>query len=145
MHNDHREDIRDAADRHTASLRAILAGADDETGEEVDVWEGLAAFLLDAEVWAPMGNAYGAGMAPDLDRARVEFLLTCGGPTVRVHVDTARDAVTYHHSWGRGRAYRPEATRATPAEFIDETEIELYGDRAAPWIEMAAMTVEGYA
>lgn len=141
MTKDHREDIRDAADSHTASLRAILAGIDDETGEEVDVWEGLAAFLLDAEVWAPMGNAYGAGMAPDLDRARVECLLTCGGPTVRVHVDTARETVTYHHSWGRGR--RP--SEADPATRADEREIELYGDRAAPWLELAAMTVEGYA
>lgn len=138
MHNDHREDIRDAADRHTASLRAILAGTDDETGEEVDVWEGgLAAFLLDAEVWAPMDT----NTRPDLDRARVEYLLTCGGPTVRVHVDTARETVTYHHSWGRGR--RP--SEADPATRADEREIELYGDRAAPWLDLAAMTVEGYA
>ena len=137
MTNDHREDIRDAADSHTARLRAILAGTDDETGEEVDVWEGLAAFLLDAEVWAPMDT----NTRPDLDRARVEYLLTCGGPTVRVHVDTARETVTYHHSWGRGR--RP--SEADPATRADEREIELYGDRAAPWLELAAMTVEGYA
>lgn len=137
MHNDHREDIRDAADRHTASLRAILAGIDDETGEEVDVWEGLAAFLLDSEVWAPMDT----NTRPDLDRARVEFLLTCGGPTVRVHVDTARETVTYHHSWGRGR--RP--SEADPSTRADERELELYGDRAAPWLALAAMTVEGYA
>lgn len=138
MHNDHREDIRDAADSHTASLRAILAGIDDETGEEVDVWEGLAAFLLDAEVWAPMDT----NTRPDLDRARVEYLLTCGGPTVRVHVDTARETVTYHHSWGRGR--RCGANCALHCD-QNESEIELYGDRAAPWLDLAAMTVEDYA
>lgn len=140
MTTDHREDIRDAADRHTARLRAILAGTDDETGEEVDVWEGLASFLLDSEVWAPMSTD-GRRVVPDLDRARVEFLLTCGGPTVRVHVDTARETVTYHHSWGRGR--RP--SEADPSTRADERELELYGDRAAPWLALAAMTVEGYA
>ena len=53
--------------------------------DDCEFWESV----LEANVfWDQYGNS------------RVEFLLGCGGPTVRVFVDQW-DCVEYHHSWGK--------------------------------------------
>ena len=46
--------------------------------------------VLDVQVWTKGNGA-----------AKVELLLTCGGPTVRVEWDSRwPDVVDYYHSWG---------------------------------------------
>lgn len=92
--------------------------------------DGLAGLLLDVEVWAEITPD-----GPDMDCARVEILLTCGGPTVWVKVDLGRETVTYSHSWGK----RGEADDAP-----DVDTITLYADEAAPWLEIAESAAEGY-
>jgi hypothetical protein len=58
----------------------------------------------------------------------VEFLLTCGGPTVRVTVDSRYDTVTVFHSWGYNDTYDREMT-----------EWNLYGDNFDAWYSVAEM------
>ena len=72
-------DITAAADEHTATARQEHAA-------------GTFA-PLDVAVWRRNDLP---GMF------QVEFLLTCGGPTVRVTVDEC-DGVEFFHSWGRDR------------------------------------------
>lgn len=153
MTNDHRTDIRDAAESDTADAREIVRAmatgepyADPYTGEDRDPYDVMAETFIAVEVWAPLGDEYGSHRGADLDRARVEFLLSVGGPTVSAVVDTARDAVTYRHSWGRDD--RGEDCR----------EVDLWADDrggnagpwapeagpGAPWLALAADVVEGY-
>lgn len=80
--SDHREDIREAAQRQTAAVREGLDDPENDYGLD-------GAGVLDVEVWHS-----------NYDRTRVEFTLTVGGPTVRVTVDEF-DNVTFHHSWGK--------------------------------------------
>jgi len=75
--NDHRVLITESADNHTQWAREAV---DDETEHE---------YFLDIEVFRSDSNP---------DRYRVEFLLTCGGPTVRVIVNEF--GPMFHHSWG---------------------------------------------
>lgn len=160
---DHREDIRDAADRHTQYARwAMMAErgdlhdydtADDESamaaGEPnpgtcaecgVSVWDhapaeseefldGLAGLLLDVD----------ALTSADGERWRVELLLTCGGPTVWMVVDSRWSTVEFHHSWGRDRAYSDACPDGRTDSAPDRAEIELSGDDADVWREVAMM------
>lgn len=54
-----------------------------------ELWEGGEFDCLDIETWMNTIN-------PEL--IKVEFLLTYGGPTVRVEIDE-HDRVTFSHSW----------------------------------------------
>lgn len=152
MTNDHRTDIRDAAESDTADVRAIVRAmatgepyTDPYTGEDRDPYDVMGETFLAVEVWAPLGD--GSARAADLDRARVEFLLGVGGPTVSVLVDLGRDAVTYRHSWGRD------------ARGEDCHELDLWADDdrggnagpwapeagpGAPWLTLARDVVDGY-
>lgn len=166
---DHREDIRHAAESHTQAARfaylaevdelphafdpddddpdictelGCMADADDETahgpeGFDPDEYvDGLSGFLLDADTLN----------GDDADRWRVELLLTCGGPTVSVVVDSRWSTVEYHHSWGRGRfCQNCGGEEGTPCGdggaddhvMPDRTMIELSGDDAATWQDVA--------
>lgn len=155
---DHREDIRDAAERHTQHARwAMMAerdelphafeDSDDGTGEcyvcaelaedhdtpadfDPDEWsDGLAGLLLDVD----------ALTSADGDRWRVELTLTVGGPTVWVVVDSRWSTVEYHHSWGRDRAYSDACPDGRTDSAPDRAEIELSGDDADVWREVAMM------
>lgn len=150
MTNEHRTDIRDAAESDTARAHAIvraMATGDpyvspdgDEYDETPDPWDVFALEILDVEIWAPLSSG-----GADLDRARLTFLLGVGGPTVSVDVDTARETVTYRHSWGMdGRGG-------------DRTELDLWAEDSgnggpwhpdsgpgAPWLALAADIVDGY-
>ena len=142
MTTDHREDIRDAAESRTAYLAAILAGEDHPTGEggtAGEVPDLLDEWPLDVTVRADVewrGTTY---PLPDLDTAEVRFLLAVGGPTESVTVDTARETVTYHHSWGMARGVRQGETSPR-----DLHEIELPPDLAVPWLTWAADVIECY-
>lgn len=147
---DHREDIREAARRYTDAARlAFLGERDDvhaftpdadedpdycgecrEFGEagdgahwpaDVDPAEyadGLAGLLLDVDLLTS---------PTDPDRWRAELLLTCGGPTVRVTVDSRESGATFSHSWGMD------------ADGADLRECELWGDDAEVWRDIAEM------
>ena len=63
----------------------------------------------------------------DPDRYRTRFVLTLGGPTVDVTVDS-RDGVTYSHSFGKaGRSARERELR----------EIDLRGSERQTWERLA--------
>lgn len=85
--------------------------------------DGLTGLLLDADVLT----------APDdPERWRVELSLTVGGPTVYVVADSRWTSVTFHHSWGRD--VHPDDV----AKAADLHEIDLWGDDAAVWRDIAA-------
>lgn len=150
---DHREDIRDSAARWTDcgrwammaerdELPHLFAPDEDDPGtcaecygpaDEVDdhgpdgfdpdeYGDGLAGLLLDVD----------ALTSADGDRWRVELSLTVGGPTVWVVVDSRWSSVEFHHSWGC------EIADDDSGE-IDRHEIDLYGDDADVWREVAMM------
>ena len=79
--------------------------------------------ILDVAVWQRIGFEY---------ERRVDFLLTCGGPTVMVRVDEG-DCVTFEHSWG-----------INPHTFNDETSIRMHSDDAQAWIDLANTYREVY-
>lgn len=154
---DHREDIRESADRWTDYARwAMMADRDelphafattddderpdyrlcDECREYADhechdvpdgfapdeYSDGLAGLLLDVD----------ALTSADGDRWRVELILAVGGPTVWVVVDSRWSSVEFHHSWGC------EIADDDSGE-IDRHEIDLWGDDADVWREVAMM------
>lgn len=159
---DHREDIREAARRYTEHARFALAADRDElphpftpseddpdTCETCDGWDpdddahdvpagfdpdeyadGLAGLLLDAD----------ALTAPDdPERWRVELSLTVGGPTVYVVADSRWTSVTFHHSWGRdGYTGRVGEVYGDPSTYGGLHRVDLYGDDAAVWLDIAA-------
>ena len=57
--------------------------------------------LLDISVWRHTRHS---------DTFIAEFLLTCGGPTVRVIVDSRWSYGEYHHSWGWNFSKNEEET-----------------------------------
>lgn len=73
--SDYNENLSEAFEIYTQSSR------EEHEAGEFD--------CLDIEVWKKEGS----------DERKVEFILTCGGPTVWVQVDEA-ERVTFHHSWG---------------------------------------------
>ena len=160
---DHRVDIREAAQRWTEAARfALAADRDDlphvfdpseddpeycdacrefgEAGDDAhdapagfdpeEYGDGLAGLLLDADVLT----------APDdSERWRVELSLTVGGPTVYVVADSRWSTVTFHHSWGYDpAAERPEDLAEDDWRPADLHEIDLWGDDAAVWQDIAA-------
>jgi hypothetical protein len=104
--SDHRENIFEALASRTEDLRTELAEDRPE--------------FLDVTVWH----------ATDRE-PRVEFLLSCGGPTETVTVDCGYETVTYSHSWGMD------------AVGGDRTEICVYivPDKET-WLEAARMSAE---
>jgi hypothetical protein len=104
--SDHRTNIFEALSSRTDELRAELA----------DDWPDF----LDVTVWAARDH-----------EPRVEFLLSCGGPTETVTVDCGYETVTYSHSWGMDAAGG------------DRTETGVWGDAdKEPWLEAARMFAE---
>ena len=107
---DHRVDIFTAANEYTTDAREEF-----ERGEFDP---------LDVAVWRRVGMP---------DSYRVEFLLTCGGPTVRVTVDEC-DGVEFFHSWGK-------ASDADDAP--DRTRCDVWPDRLADvWRSLASEYAE---
>lgn len=94
--------LSDAFADYTASYR------EDQENDELD--------FLDVEIWKNMNYP---------DQFRVEFLLTCGGPTVRVMVDEG-DRVTFSHSWAVNSIGEP----FTENQMSD-------GDDSDFWVQMA--------
>ena len=104
--NNYEVNVVVSAREHTDYLREAI---EEETEHE---------FYLEVEVFQSKNYP---------DRQRVEFLLACGGPTVRVIVDQY-DNVTFYHSWGGdGR-----------------TECDLWGDDRDLWLQQAESYVECY-
>lgn len=99
---DHEVNIVKSAAEHTEYLREAI---EEETEHE---------FYLDVEVFRS-----------NSDRHRVEFLLTYGGPIVRVIVDQY-DTVTFYHSWGAD----------------DRKECDLWDDDAELWKSQAEQYIE---
>ena len=85
----HHENIREAAERYSEAIVAYHNAT--ELGHEVE--DAAYESYLDVEVWRKADGATGVDV-------RVEYLLACGGPTVRVVVDMARERVEFFHSWG---------------------------------------------
>ena len=104
---DHRVNIHKSAEGHTANWLEALEEHDGDT------IEALNEFFLEVEVLKSRSGT-----------SRVEFLLTCGGPTVRVFVDQW-DAVEFHHSWGKDKCG------------ADIQEINLWGQDSKTWVELA--------
>ena len=160
---DHREDIREAARRYIEAARFALAADRDELPHVFDPSEddpeycdtcrefgeagddahdvpagfdpdeyadGLAGLLLDADVLT----------APDdPERWRVELTLTLGGPTVYVVADSRWTSVEFRHSWGRdGYTGRVGEVYGDPSTYGDLHRVDLYGDDAAVWLDIAA-------
>lgn len=85
--SDHRENIIEYADWLSNDVRACVdRDEDDPDPETCDITERF----LDVAVFRRVGM-------PEV--YRVEFLITCGGPTVRVTVDDD-GSVELFHSWG---------------------------------------------
>ena len=72
-------------------LAAALEGTEYE-GETLDLGDWAASRFLSVEVWT-------SDLQPDCPR--VEILLTCGGPTVRLTYDHGNESAELYHSWGK--------------------------------------------
>ena len=158
MHNDHREDIRDAARRYTEAARFALAADRDDLphvfttdtpAPERDEWttcDECGEYADDDAHDVPAGfdpDEYADGLAgllldadvltapDDPERWRVELSLTLGGPTVYVVADSRWSTVEFHHSWGRD-------AHDDPASAADLHSVDLYGDDAETWQGIAA-------
>lgn len=107
--SDHRVDIYEALESYTQSLRDVF-----ESGDEDRHWTDD---VLEIEVWRRVDD--------DTLSSIVEFLLTYGGPTVRVTVHP-RNGVEFFHSWGMN-----------PADESDETTLFVGGDDAEFWQMLA--------
>lgn len=68
---------------------------------------------------------------------RVEFLLSCGGPTTRAIVDS-RDSgsLEFHYSWGK---------ESDADDSPDCTTLDVWSDLAAAWVHAAEMIAECHA
>tara|TARA_R110002020_G_scaffold35671_16_gene107467 strand:+ start:106 stop:450 length:345 start_codon:yes stop_codon:yes gene_type:complete len=108
---DHRVSITTAADEYTTDAREEF-----ERGEFEP---------LDVAVWrrADMPDVY-----------QVEFLLSCGGPTVRVTIDEC-DGVTFFHSWGKAAA-DDDAPDRTRCDWMPDRLADFWRGLAAEYAEM---------
>lgn len=111
--SDHRVDIWESFESYTQELREAYESADEDRRWSDEV--------LEVEVFR--STSWG-------NRSIVEFLLTYGGPTVRVTVHP-RDGVEFFHSWGMN-----------PSDGSDETTLFAYGDDADFWEMLADEAVE---
>lgn len=80
------ENIHRYRDELESELRALL-DSDTEEG-----FEALLNYFLDIEIWT-------SSTRPDCPR--VELLITCGGPTVRLEYDHGSETAELYHSWGK--------------------------------------------
>ena len=87
-YSDHREDILAYRNDLEAELTAALAGEFGEDYEDPGEW--INARFLSIETWRNEASG----------EIRVEWLLTCGGPTVTLIWDSRWTTGELRHSWG---------------------------------------------
>ena len=101
----------------------ITAAADEQTATACEEHERGEFEPLDVDVWRRSDM-------PSL--CQVEFLLTSGGPTVRVTVDE-QDGVEFFHSWGV-ISFGGQVHARTRCDFRSE-DAEFWRDLAAQFSE----------
>ena len=112
----HREDIFKFRDRLESEFRNALIGVFEGYDDGVELGTWLDETVLE---WVVLCNAEAhTGAANGV--SRVEMLLACGGPTVRIVFDSRYSNAELHHSWGKDSSGADRQEIEFPGDLVEE-------------------------
>jgi len=111
--NDLERDLADVIEADPYESTRPFTTADGDEYETPAAW--LEGFALSCEIWDRRPEVPGEGYSGHI----VEWLLGCGGPTIRLTYDTRWNNGTLMHSWGAGGRTRIEV-RGVLCEWLAE-------------------------